>query len=90
MAGGRPLTLLRGGGERGDDRPHRGRWVVAALGGGGSVGDALHSLQLDKQIVPQSAHVNTCCKLTGISQLHRMTGNSQETLIKCVALITIG
>jgi hypothetical protein len=49
MAGGRPLTLLRGGGGgRGDDRPHQWHWVVAALGGGGSVGDALHSLQLDE------------------------------------------
>ena len=42
------VNFVEGGGERGDDRPHRGRWVVAALGGGGSVGDALHSLQLDE------------------------------------------
>ena len=78
MAGGRTLSLLRGG-ERGDDQPHRRRWVAAALGGGGSVGNALHSLQLEEQIVPQSACVNTCCKLTGICQLHRMTGKSQDT-----------
>ena len=75
------------GGERGDDRPHRRRWVAVALGGGGSVGNALHSLQLEEQIVPQSACVNT---LTGICQLHRMTGKSQDTLIKCFALIAIG
>ena len=63
---------------------------MVALGGGGSIGNDLHSLQLDEQIVPRSARVNTCCKLTDICQLHRMTGNSQETLIKCFALIAIG
>jgi hypothetical protein len=46
--------------------------------------------RLDEQIVPWSACMNTCCKLTGICQLHWMTGNSQETLIKCFALIAIG
>ena len=84
VAGGRPLSLLRGGGDNDDligGIGWRRHWVAAALGGGGSVGNALHSLQLDEQIVPRSAHVNTCCKLTGICQLHRMTGKSQDTLI---------
>jgi hypothetical protein len=86
MAGWRPLSLLRGGGEG-----RRPTSSAVLLGGGGSLGNALHSLRLDEQIVPRSARVNTCCKLTGICQLHRMTGNSQErTLIKCFALIAIG
>ncbi len=88
-------TVVDGEGERANrmdtnDQPHRRHWVAVALGGGSSVGNALHSLQLDEQIVPRSARVNTCCKLTGICHLHQMTRNSQETLIKCFALIGIG
>jgi hypothetical protein len=54
------VVFVEGGGERGATTDLIGRcWVAAALGGGRRVGNALHSLRLDKQIVPRSAGVNT-------------------------------